>query len=78
MPFSIVNRGEKWFWCSYSLLDVRGEVLVGPFPSHEEAEKDARATLSQFQRSVAPAGPLTFGHRPGVAVDLQFDGLRHP
>jgi hypothetical protein len=46
MPFSIVNRGEKWFWCSYSVLGVRGETLIGPFPSQDEAEKDARATLA--------------------------------
>jgi hypothetical protein len=43
LPFSIVNRGEGWFWCS--LLEVRGDVLIGPFPSQEEAEKDARATI---------------------------------
>jgi hypothetical protein len=43
MPFSIVNQGEGWFWCS--LLELRGNELVGPFPSHDEAEKDARATL---------------------------------
>jgi hypothetical protein len=43
MPFSIVNRGEWWFWCS--LLEVRPDALIGAFPSHEEAEKDARATL---------------------------------
>jgi hypothetical protein len=43
MPFSIVNRGEGWFWCS--LLEVRRDALIGPFPSQEEAEKDARATL---------------------------------
>jgi hypothetical protein len=43
MPFSIVNRGEGWFWCS--LLEVHRDELIGPFPSQEEAEKDARATL---------------------------------
>jgi hypothetical protein len=43
MPFSIVNRGERWFWCS--LLEARPLELIGPFPSQEEAEKDARATL---------------------------------
>jgi|HubBroStandDraft_4_1064222.scaffolds.fasta_scaffold3000871_1 hypothetical protein len=42
MPFSIVNRGEGWF-CS--LLEVRRDALIGPFPPQEEAEKDARATL---------------------------------
>jgi hypothetical protein len=43
MPFSIVNQGEGWFWCS--LLEMRRNALIGPFPSQEEAEKDARATL---------------------------------
>jgi hypothetical protein len=41
MPFSIVNQGEGWFWCSL----LEGNALIGPFPSQEEAEKDARATL---------------------------------
>jgi hypothetical protein len=41
MPFSIVNREERWFWCSL----LEGNELIGPFPSQEEAEKDARATL---------------------------------
>jgi hypothetical protein len=43
MPFSIVNKGEGWFWCS--LLEVPQDALIGPFPSQIEAEKDARATL---------------------------------
>jgi hypothetical protein len=43
MPFSIVNQGEGWFWCS--LLEVPQDELIGPFPSQIEAEKDARATL---------------------------------
>jgi hypothetical protein len=37
MPFSIVDQGEGWFWCS--LLEVRGNELIGPFPSQEEARK---------------------------------------
>jgi hypothetical protein len=41
MPFSTVNKGEGWFWCSL----VEGNEPIGPFPSQEEAEKDARATL---------------------------------
>jgi hypothetical protein len=41
MPFSIVNQGEGWFWCSL----LEGNELIGPFPSQDEAEKDARATL---------------------------------
>jgi hypothetical protein len=43
MPFSIINRGEGWFWCS--LLEARRDAMIGPFPSQEEAEKDAKATL---------------------------------
>jgi hypothetical protein len=52
MPFSIVNQGEGWFWCS--LLEVRGNDLIGPFPSQEEAEKDARATLGIKKRAPEP------------------------
>ena len=62
MPFSIVNRGETWFWCSYSLPDGGDETLIGPFPSHDEAEKDARATL------MPPAGS-------DRATGFQSDGL---
>jgi hypothetical protein len=62
MPFSIVNRGETWFWCSYSLTDGGDETLIGPFPSHDEAEKDARATL------MAPAGS-------DRAIGFRSDGL---
>jgi hypothetical protein len=43
MPFSIINRGERWFWCS--LLEPHQSALIGPFPSQEEAEKDAEATI---------------------------------
>jgi hypothetical protein len=43
MPFSIVNREGRWFWCS--LREAHRDELIGPFPSQEEAEKDARATL---------------------------------
>jgi hypothetical protein len=53
MPFSIVNRGERWFWCS--LLQARGDELIGPFPSQEEAEKDAMATLGIEMRLTEPA-----------------------
>jgi hypothetical protein len=42
MPFSIVNKGQGWFWCSL----LEGNELIGPFPSQEEAEKDARATFA--------------------------------
>jgi hypothetical protein len=37
------QQGGGWFWCS--LLEVRRDALIGPFPSQEEAEKDAKATL---------------------------------
>jgi hypothetical protein len=67
MPFSIVNRGERWFWCSYSLPDGGGEALIGPFPSHDEAEKDARATLTPSRLDV-PAGS-------DRAIAFQSDGL---
>jgi hypothetical protein len=49
MPFSIINRGEGWFWCS--LLEARRDAMIGPFPSQEEAEKDAKATLGIEERS---------------------------
>jgi hypothetical protein len=41
--FSVIAKGEAWFWCSLSLM--KNDELIGPFPSEEEAEKDARATL---------------------------------
>jgi hypothetical protein len=41
--FSVIAKGEAWFWCSLSW--VKNDELIGPFPSEEEAEKDARATL---------------------------------
>jgi hypothetical protein len=41
--FSVVQKGEGWFWCSLSL--AKANDLIGPFPSELEAEKDARATL---------------------------------
>jgi hypothetical protein len=57
MPFSIVNRGQGWFWCS--LLEMRPDALIGPFPSQEEAEKDARATLGIQSDPTVPAYPLS-------------------
>jgi hypothetical protein len=41
--FSVIAKGEAWFWCSLSLM--KNDELICPFPSEEEAEKDARATL---------------------------------
>jgi hypothetical protein len=41
--FSVIQKDESWFWCSFSLATK--DELIGPFPSQQEAEKDARATL---------------------------------
>jgi hypothetical protein len=41
--FSVIERDGGWIWCSLSL--IKEDELIGPFPSHQEAEKDARATL---------------------------------
>jgi hypothetical protein len=44
--FSVVKLENGWFWVSYAMQEIHGgEALIGPFPSHEEAEKDARETL---------------------------------
>jgi hypothetical protein len=59
MPFSIVNKGQGWFWCSL----LEGNELIGPFPSHDEAEKDARATLGAEWLTATPAECLTSGYR---------------
>ena len=40
--FSLVEKKGLWFWCSSTLIESE---LLGPFPSQEEAEKDAKATL---------------------------------
>jgi hypothetical protein len=41
--FSVIQKDAGWFWCSLTLMSENE--LIGPFPSQEEAEKDARATL---------------------------------
>jgi hypothetical protein len=41
--FGMIQKDGFWFWCSFSLMGENE--LIGPFPSQEEAEKDARATL---------------------------------
>jgi hypothetical protein len=41
--FSVIAKGAAWFWCSLSLM--KNDELIGPFPSEEEAKKDAKATL---------------------------------
>ena len=41
--FSVIQKDGGWFWCSLALMSENE--LIGPFPSQEEAEKDARATL---------------------------------
>jgi hypothetical protein len=44
--YSVVKQERGWFWCSYAVQEVGGrDALVGPFPSQEEAEKDAKETL---------------------------------
>jgi hypothetical protein len=44
--YSVVKQEKGWFWCSYTLQEFGGrDPLIGPFPSQEEAEKDARETL---------------------------------
>jgi hypothetical protein len=44
--YSVVKQERGWFWCSYAVQEIGGrDPLVGPFPSQEEAEKDAQATL---------------------------------
>ena len=42
--FSVIQKDIAWFWCSLSLMTEHE--LIGPFPSQQEAEKDARATLA--------------------------------
>jgi hypothetical protein len=37
MPFSIINRGEGWFWCS--LLEARRDAMIGPFPPGGSGER---------------------------------------
>jgi hypothetical protein len=41
--FSVIQQDGSWFWCSF--LSMSENELIGPFPSQEEAEKDAKATL---------------------------------
>jgi hypothetical protein len=46
--YSVVKLEKGWFWTSNAVQEVQGgEALIGPFPSQEEAEKDARETLAQ-------------------------------
>jgi hypothetical protein len=46
--FSLIQKDGSWFWCSLSLMSENE--LIGPFPSQEEAEKDAKATLRVQER----------------------------
>jgi hypothetical protein len=44
--YSIVKQETGWFWCSYAAQEISGrDALIGPFPSQEEAEKDAKESL---------------------------------
>ncbi len=48
--YSVVKHERGWFWCSYAVQEIGArDPLVGPFPSQEEAEKDARETLGLKQ-----------------------------
>jgi hypothetical protein len=48
--YSIVKQENGWFWCSYAVQEIGSrDALIGPFPSQEEAEKDAKETLG-FQK----------------------------
>jgi hypothetical protein len=42
--YSIVKQENGWFWSTGQEIRGRTE-LVGPFPSQQEAEKDARETI---------------------------------
>jgi hypothetical protein len=49
--YSIVKQESGWFWRSYAMQEIEGrDALIGPFPSQEEAEKDAKATLGLQER----------------------------
>jgi hypothetical protein len=41
--FSLIQKDGSWLWCSLSLMSEND--LIGPFPSQEGAEKDAKARL---------------------------------
>lgn len=45
--FSVLKLESGWFWASHAMQEIKGEeALIGPFPSQDEAEKDARETLA--------------------------------
>jgi hypothetical protein len=49
--FSVVILESGWFRASYAMQKARGkEALIGPFPSQDEAEKDARETLDRSRK----------------------------
>jgi hypothetical protein len=49
--YSIVKQERGWFWRPHAVQEIRGgKALIGPFPSQEEAEKDARETLGLRER----------------------------
>jgi hypothetical protein len=49
--YSVIKLESGWFWSSHSMKEVGGrDPLIGPFPSQEETEKDAKATLGVQER----------------------------
>jgi hypothetical protein len=57
--FSVMKLENGWFWTSRAMQDVHGtETMVGPFPSQEEAEKDARETLGIREESNDRSGKV--------------------
>jgi hypothetical protein len=47
LSFSVLKLEGGWFWASHAIQEIKGEeALIGPFPSQDEAEKDARETLA--------------------------------
>jgi hypothetical protein len=53
--FSVMKLENGWFWTSRAVQDVHGtETMIGPFPSQEEAEKDARPMNTSVAGSNRP------------------------
>jgi hypothetical protein len=60
MPFSIVNKGEGWFWCS--LLEVRVNALIGPFPSQETPGRHSGSRKARAEEAkLRFTAPLSMG-----------------
>jgi hypothetical protein len=65
LRFSVIEQDGGWFWCSLSL--VREDELIGPFPSQQEAEKDAKATLGIKDGGACFSRPVMAGSNLAVA-----------